>query len=338
MKRALWPLMAALAAAAPMSAVADARERADEHHEQATAFYRVEAYEEAIEEWKESYELHPNPSRLFNIGRAYEELGEYQDAVEYYRRYMSDDPDGDAVSEARARSVRLERELEREREAEALSTARQRVSERDYEGAIEAYQRAYELSEDPALVYEIAQARRLAGDREEAIAEYERYLELAPDGEHATEAVAHQEDLEAELAEAPEEAPEEEPEEAPAEAPAAEPSGGWSGMRIAGTGALGAGAIGVGLGVVFGTQARSAQSAIEGEEVAWSGDLDDEIDRGEAAERNMIIATSIGGAALAAGAALFYLDMQRDPSPASSVSVAPSFGGSQTGFVIQGRF
>jgi tetratricopeptide (TPR) repeat protein len=322
------------------------RARADRHHEQAAAFYRVEAYEDAIAEWKQSYALVPNPSRLFNIGRAFEELGDPERAVEFYERYVKEDPNGQAVAEANARIRQLSRDVERaraERERlEALTAARARIGERDYDAAIDAYQRAYEASGDPAIVYEIAQAHRLAGSYAAAIGEYDRYMELAPDGERAADALAHRQTLAAALeADGPDGGAGGEAGGAAAEIRRGQPrsTGGWSGMRIGGVSTLGVAALSAGGGVVFALQARSAQRAVEGAQGAWSAELDDRVAKGEAAERNVIIATVVSGAALVAGGALLYLDARSgSAASAGSLSIAPSLTGSSAGLVLGGRF
>lgn len=51
----------------------------------------------------------------------------------------------------------------------------------NYREAIPLFQRAYDLSGEPALVFNIAQAHRLAGDCQQAIAAYRRFLSLAGD-------------------------------------------------------------------------------------------------------------------------------------------------------------
>ncbi len=351
MKKHTWTLVSALAVMlAVTSASAESnRDRADRHHEQAAAYFRVEAYEDAIEEWRKSYELHPNPNRLFNIGRAYEELGNFEAALDFYGRYVESDPDGRAVTEANARIRRLERELETVRaetqRSEAMTTARARMAERDYDAAIAAYHRAYEASEDPEIVYEIAQAHRLAGQVEEAIAEYGRYLEIAIDGARASDALAHQQQLEAELESRPEGEGERRREGDVAPAPAsaerdtAPSSSGWSGMRIAGLSSLGVAGISAGASVFFGAAARSAQRAVEDEDVAWSAELDDEVSKGEAAQRNLIIATAVSGVALVAGGALLYLDLRSDAETSRrSVTLSPTFSPSSAGFAVRGRF
>jgi tetratricopeptide (TPR) repeat protein len=55
----------------------------------------------------------------------------------------------------------------------------------DYDVAIGFYSRAYQLVPHPALLFNIAQAHRLAGRIEQALALYERYLEDDPGGAKA---------------------------------------------------------------------------------------------------------------------------------------------------------
>jgi tetratricopeptide (TPR) repeat protein len=41
----------------------------------------------AVEKFKEAYAADPSPAYLFNIGRVYEEMGQLEDALEYYERF-----------------------------------------------------------------------------------------------------------------------------------------------------------------------------------------------------------------------------------------------------------
>lgn len=66
-----------------------------------TAF-RANAWREAIREFELAYALAPQPELWFNIARAREQLGEYELAIEGYRRYLRDRidaPDRAAVEE-----------------------------------------------------------------------------------------------------------------------------------------------------------------------------------------------------------------------------------------------
>jgi tetratricopeptide (TPR) repeat protein len=68
-----------------------------------------------------------------------------------------------------------------------------------YREAAQAYERAYELTLDPALLFNVAQAYRLAGDREKAVLTYRSYLRSAPQGDRRGVAEAKLKELEAAL-------------------------------------------------------------------------------------------------------------------------------------------
>ena len=57
-----------------------------------------------------------------------------------------------------------------------------------YREAAAAYLEAYERFPAPAFLYNVAQVYRLAGDRERALENYRKYLELEPDGEGSADA------------------------------------------------------------------------------------------------------------------------------------------------------
>jgi tetratricopeptide (TPR) repeat protein len=68
----------------------------------------------------------------------------------------------------------------------------------NYAEAAVAYEEAFTLKPDPALLFNAAQAYRLAGNRERAIKLYRNYLRLYSEGSAAPEARKHMETLEAE--------------------------------------------------------------------------------------------------------------------------------------------
>jgi tetratricopeptide (TPR) repeat protein len=55
----------------------------------------------------------------------------------------------------------------------------------DFETAIELYTKAFQLVPHPLLIFNVAQANRLAGHKERAVVLYRRYLELDPNGAQA---------------------------------------------------------------------------------------------------------------------------------------------------------
>jgi tetratricopeptide (TPR) repeat protein len=91
---ALFTAFAVVLAAAPASAqIAEPESTAMEDQlEQlnAAALERFQAkdYDGAAEIFKQAYELSPEPNYLFNIGRVYEEKGDFPNAISYYDQFV----------------------------------------------------------------------------------------------------------------------------------------------------------------------------------------------------------------------------------------------------------
>jgi tetratricopeptide (TPR) repeat protein len=71
----------------------------------------------------------------------------------------------------------------------------------DYDTAIGFYQKAYQLVPHPTLVFDMAEAHRLAGRIDDALAQYKRYLSDAPGGPLAQDARDRIAEIEAKRAE-----------------------------------------------------------------------------------------------------------------------------------------
>jgi tetratricopeptide (TPR) repeat protein len=119
----------------------------------ATTAYGAGQLEESIALLRKAYRLKQDPRLLYNIAKAQEGLAHWQEAIDGYREYLRkapDAPNGDLVA---GRIAVLEKQaLERQRQ---IATAERLAAER----------------------------AETAGQRDEAIARYQRYLELAPTAE-----------------------------------------------------------------------------------------------------------------------------------------------------------
>jgi tetratricopeptide (TPR) repeat protein len=62
------------------------------HHEQGRQQFVAGRYEAAIVEYRKAYELHGDPSYLLDIAEAYRALGVSEQAVFFYRRYLTTHP------------------------------------------------------------------------------------------------------------------------------------------------------------------------------------------------------------------------------------------------------
>ena len=91
------------------------------------------------------------------------------------------------------------------------------LQESDYENALKAFEKAYELSKRAAILINIATVQERRGNLEGAIQALRTYLELEPAGEHAETTRLRLQNLEKRQAEAPPPAP---PPVAPGPAPA----------------------------------------------------------------------------------------------------------------------
>jgi tetratricopeptide (TPR) repeat protein len=91
--------------AQPQPPVEDTRAR--ELFLEGEAHYAAGRYEQAAERYLEAYQLSQRPELLFNVGNAYERLGDYEKAAEYLRQY-ADNPRARDVVSVRERIRRLE--------------------------------------------------------------------------------------------------------------------------------------------------------------------------------------------------------------------------------------
>jgi hypothetical protein len=68
----------------------DVRAEAHLHYQRAIELADDGAYAEAVVEFRRAYELLPHPTVLYNLGQAYAALGKPVEAVDAFKRYLSD--------------------------------------------------------------------------------------------------------------------------------------------------------------------------------------------------------------------------------------------------------
>lgn len=73
--------------------------------------YDAGRYDEATSLLERAYELHPEPTLLFNLGRSREGAGDRSGAVEAYQRYLSETPDAPDRASIEVRIARLQQEI-----------------------------------------------------------------------------------------------------------------------------------------------------------------------------------------------------------------------------------
>ena len=55
--------------------------------------YNLNEFSEALQDFKEAYRLHPDPAFLFNIAQCERQLGDFDEAIKFYRSYLRNKPD-----------------------------------------------------------------------------------------------------------------------------------------------------------------------------------------------------------------------------------------------------
>jgi iron complex outermembrane receptor protein len=99
---------------------ADERTEARAHFKKGMVAIGEGHYEVGIEELKAAYEILPHPNVLFNIARAYVDVGDLENAVDYYKRYLEGSPkDRDEVAQVvAALEARIRRQQAQAAEAQ----------------------------------------------------------------------------------------------------------------------------------------------------------------------------------------------------------------------------
>lgn len=228
----------------------------------------------------------------------------------------------DETSEARAKGL--------------YHDSKRAFDEGNYLRAIELLEAANELSPNPALHFNLARAHHEAGHVDEAIAEYERFLASAPEGQGAEEArdfLAELQSLRAAAAPPATPAVASPPERSgPAPRPQPQPEQGrgvWT--SIAWSAAASATLLSVGATYYAYSSWKSAQD-LESWEDKWPSDLGQRIERGERGQRMAWWLGASAGAAALASALAFAL------RPAQAKRAAVSIGPGASSVALSWRW
>jgi tetratricopeptide (TPR) repeat protein len=222
-----------------------------------------------------------------------------------------------------------------------LSEANAHYAAKRYDEANSAYQAAYDLTEAPGFLYNIAQSHRLAGQCRDAIEHYEEFLSLDP----KTELRSKVEGFVAEMWTCLEEekrvkeekglrgnppADEGAGSEATVAGNQANPrrerrdSAGPSRLPLAGVTVAAAGVLALGTSAYFGLSARATSKEVESYNGQWGSAQEADEDEAQRFEKLAIVLGVAGTAAIAGGVATYLLTRERS---GSRVAVIPSDGG-----------
>ena len=86
----------------------EAQGKAMEHFREGRKLYQISDYRAALQEFKRAFLFKEDPVFLFNIAQCHRQLGEREEAVTFYRRYVAAAPE----AENRAQVEKIIRELQ----------------------------------------------------------------------------------------------------------------------------------------------------------------------------------------------------------------------------------
>jgi tetratricopeptide (TPR) repeat protein len=224
-----------------------------------------------------------------------------------------------------------------------------------FDDAIRKYEEAYRLYDDPAILYNIAQAHRLAHHNERAIFFYRSFLRRAPDTDNRSEVEGHINELQSAMPTRPVALPKDAPSAPPPmlppknEKPAAtylSPAAATSSvidlergrgrsLRTAGLSLAGAGMLGVIAGIVASIVAKKDSDAVTGESTNGMRYDPSKSSQGELADKLGIVLDCIGGAAVVAGVVVAVLGYR---ARSRHVTFAPVVRNATLGIGVVGGF
>lgn len=112
----------------PTTAAATNQDTAMEHYQSGMAHYHASEFEQALADFAIAYREDPDPSLLFNIAQSHWKLGQYEEAIEYYRRYLVENPDTHNRAKIEVRIETLKIQINERSQSTSPSTERERIA------------------------------------------------------------------------------------------------------------------------------------------------------------------------------------------------------------------
>ncbi|MEO8704032.1 MAG: hypothetical protein ABI867_28535 [Kofleriaceae bacterium] len=209
-----------------------------------------------------------------------------------------------------------------------------------YDVALAKWEKSYELSKIPALVFNIAQAARLNNDCTKAVASYKKFVELDPASTERPDADGFIKELQPQCPEKPVIKPVVKPVEKPivqkpiVTPPPPPPHPGRT-KKLVGLVSIGAGVAIAATGLYFGGKAKDLANEVDedcADGCTWDDIRDKDAD-GKSAETKQYILLGAGGAIAITGVVLYMLGKRAD----SSLAITPRTEGGATVSIL-GRF
>ena len=256
----------------------------------------------AVALYKQAFCLIPEPALVYNIGTAYQEGNKPAEALSYFRMYLKVAPSGDLITDAKAAIKTLTPQAPRSHKAVATISCDKPPPPKPVPVCLDGAAPIDNVCPPTSC----PTGTELRGTACVAVAVTGGPGTGDGPGPGTTEGTV-----------------------------SAAPS---KKLFYAGIATAGAGAVALGVGVVFGIKARNAADARTNNTGPWTPELLAKEQEGKDAERNQIIFSVVGGAAVAGGAVMIVLGLRHAQPAAEHTRLLPFFTGSEAGFALSGRY
>lgn len=316
-------LLVGEASAWAQAATPEAADLAKQRFREGAQAYAERRYKDAIDLFLEADRVAPNPAFAYNIGLAYEDLGDADNALMWYRKYLRDLPDAPDRKEIETR----------------IRTAENRLRERAVQQVtVLSIPAAATVSIDGERVGVTPWTGQLKPGHHRVDAELRGYqdatemLELPSD--HAIDFTVTLHPVTPAPTSAP--APVAPRANQPAPTPVQTEPTGLGRVHLLTWGAIGVGVAGLGTALAFELarsaavdDARHASTNLEGK---------DSYDRAKTDQTLARVSLAVGSAFAVAGAALLYLDLTSGKRAGPEARAALGCRGPTCGVIVHGRF
>ncbi|MCP4678630.1 MAG: tetratricopeptide repeat protein [Deltaproteobacteria bacterium] len=167
--------------------VSDSKKRvslAAEHFKSGVKLKKAGRHEQAVEEFRQAINLHPNYNIYKSLAESLVAIDKYEAAIEAYEAYLSnggDKIDSTTQADVDKEIVRLRDSLAKKNAQGNYTKGRELYSNNQYEEALKEFEEAYKLDPSSRHAYSIARTAQSLNYHEKAIQNYRLYLPSVKD-------------------------------------------------------------------------------------------------------------------------------------------------------------
>jgi tetratricopeptide (TPR) repeat protein len=147
--------------------------------DQGTELYKAGKYGDELQAFDRSYALNPRALVRYNQAACLEMMGKRELAAQRYEAYIAEDPRAADVSKVQKHITKLRTDATNAAR-DAFDRGQEAYLQGNFKAAANAFAEAYEQKPLPQFLYNRAAALDMAGEKKDAVRNYQLYLSTAP--------------------------------------------------------------------------------------------------------------------------------------------------------------